>query len=63
MGISVRLYMEREYGLDCDFGFFFPCRNEQNWYYSSELDLIINIEWEKFVIDLEKANAIQDIIN
>lgn len=42
---------------------YLPCRNEQNWYYSDSLELIIKIEWEENRFDLQKLECVYNDIN
>ena len=42
---------------------FLACRNEQNWYYNDDLDLIVSVNWIKKTFDLRKLWCIEDDIN
>ena len=44
------------------YGIFFACYNKQNWYYSDNLDLILNIEWVETTINLNSLSCVKDEI-
>ena len=48
---------------DNNYWIYFPCRNEQNWYYDDEIDLTINIEWDKKEFELQWLWCIKNIIS
>lgn len=59
-GITVFLYSDMNEKTEKRMGIFLACRNHQNGYYSSDLDLIIK-EWNKTItIDLQEVGAVDN---